>query len=90
MPNKRTHIVIPEDLVAAIDTIAGKRGRSKFLVESAWREVRRLQQLRALEQAVGAWKIKDHPELKGGSAAWVRKLRRESEKRFRRVARRAS
>jgi hypothetical protein len=28
---KRTHIVIPEQLVARIDIIVGKRGRSKFL-----------------------------------------------------------
>jgi RHH-type rel operon transcriptional repressor/antitoxin RelB len=40
------------------------------------REVRRRLQLKALRQAVGAWKDKDHPELKHGAAAWVRKLRR--------------
>jgi hypothetical protein len=28
-----------------------------------------------------AWQEKDHPELAAGSAAWVRKLRRESERR---------
>jgi len=30
------------------------------------------------KEAAGAWKDKDHPELKAGSAAWVKKLRRES------------
>ncbi|MCI0354063.1 MAG: TraY domain-containing protein [Acidobacteria bacterium] len=39
-------------------------------------EVRRRLQLTALRKARGAWKDKDHPELKHGSAAWVRKLRR--------------
>jgi hypothetical protein len=44
----------------------------------------RLRQLKAIEAAAGAWKDADHPELKGGSAKWVRKLRVESERRFKR------
>lgn len=83
MPNKRTHIVIPSTLVEEIDRLVGKRGRSRFLTEAAWYEVKRLQQLRALERAAGAWKDEDYPELKAGSARWVRKLRRQDEKRFR-------
>jgi hypothetical protein len=37
------------------------------------------------EAADGAWKDKDHPELKQGSANWVRKLRQENERRFKKV-----
>jgi len=33
-------------------------------------------------QQFTAWKDEDHPELKDGSAAWVRQMRSESEKRF--------
>ena len=88
MANTRTHIVIPAELVAEIDAVVGKRGRSKFLVEVARREIRRLRMLKALEQADGAWKDEDYPELKAGAAAWVRKLRREGERRFRRLSRR--
>jgi len=36
----------------------------------------------ALQAARGSWKDGDHPELKGGAAAWVRKMRTESEARF--------
>jgi hypothetical protein len=43
----------------------------------------RLRQIEALKAAAGAWKDKDHPELKQGSAKWVRKLRQESERRLR-------
>jgi len=46
----------------------------------------RRRQIAALKAAAGAWKDKDHPELKQGSAQWVRKLRHESEKRFQKVA----
>jgi Arc/MetJ-type ribon-helix-helix transcriptional regulator len=86
--SKRTHIVIPEQLAEEIDTLVGKRARSSFLTEAAWKEVRRLRMLKAIEEAGGAWKDKDHPELKGGPARYVEKIRREDEKRFERVAKR--
>src|ERR1022692_3543028 len=41
MPNMRTHVVLPGDLVAAIDHLVGKRGRSSFLKQAAWEEVDR-------------------------------------------------
>ena len=85
MNTKRTHIVIPEQLVARIDIIVGKRGRSKFLAQAAEKELMRLRQLKAIEAAAGSWKDKDHPELKHGAAKWVDKLRREDEKRFQKV-----
>jgi hypothetical protein len=44
------------------------------------RELMRLRQIAALKAAAGAWKDEDHPELKRGSARWVRELRRESER----------
>jgi hypothetical protein len=41
--------------------------------------------LKALEAAAGAWKDKDHPELKRGAARWVKKLRREYDQRLAKV-----
>jgi Arc/MetJ-type ribon-helix-helix transcriptional regulator len=86
--SKRTHIVISEQLAEEIDTLVGKRGRSSFLTEAAWKEVRRLRMLKALEEASGAWKDKDHPELRDGAAKYVEKVRKEDEKRFKRVSKR--
>jgi Arc/MetJ-type ribon-helix-helix transcriptional regulator len=83
--NKRTHVVIPEQLVKQIDLLVGSRQRSSFLTEAAEKELMRRKQIEALKAAAGAWKDKDHPELKQGSAAWVRKLRQESERRFQKV-----
>jgi hypothetical protein len=80
MTGKRTHVVIPESLVRAIDAIVGKRGRSAFIADAAGRELERRQLLEALGQAAGAWKDRNHPELKGGAAAWVSEQRREDEK----------
>ena len=79
MNAKRTHIGIPSQLVAQIDTLVGKRGRSAFLAEAAAKELSRLRQIRAVETAAGASKDKDHPELKRGAGDWVRKIRRESD-----------
>ncbi len=81
MTHRRTHIVIPEDLAAEIDEVAGKRGRSQFLIASARREISRHRMIRAISQAAGAWKDEDHPELRRGAAGHVAKLRREAERR---------
>ena len=85
MNTKRTHIVIPQQLVAEIDTVVGKRGRSAFLTQAAEKELVRLRQIKALEAAAGSWKDKDHPELKQGTARWVKQLRREYDRRLLRV-----
>ena len=79
MNTKRTHVVLSEQLVKDIDTLVGSRQRSSFITQAAERELMRLRQIAALKAAAGAWKDKDHPELKQGSVKWVRKLRQENE-----------
>ena len=79
MHTHRAHILLPEDLVQEIDALVGPRGRSAFLVETARNEVRRQKLLQFLNRKEPTWKDEDHPELAGGSARWVRKLRGESE-----------
>ncbi len=75
--SKRTRVVLSEQLVKDIDEIVGRRQRSSFLTEAAEHELMKLRQLKALKAAAGSWKDKDHPELKGGAAKWVDKLRSE-------------
>ena len=82
--NRRTHVVLADELVKEIDTLVGRRQRSGFITQAARKELMRLRQIEALNAAVGAWKDKDHPELKQGSAKWVRKLRKENERRLKR------
>lgn len=76
------------DLVAGIDKLVGKRGLSAFLAEIAREEIQRREQRSALKSAAGAWKDEDHPELKRGSDAWIRRMRAESEIRLQRICRR--
>ena len=81
MGTQRAHIVLPEDLVAEIDSLVGPRGRSAFLVETARAELRRRKLLSFLRGSQPAWRSQDHPGLASGSAAWVRRLRKESDTR---------
>lgn len=79
---KRTHVVIPSKVVSAIDAQVGKRRRSWFIVQAAERELRRLEQAKAVKAAAGAWRLEDHPEHRRGVTAWVRKLRAGGERRL--------
>jgi hypothetical protein len=81
---RRTHVVLPTDLVAQIDELVGARGRSKFIAEAAEHRLQIERQKRALEIGRGAWKDEDHPELQGpdGAAGWVRRMRDEETRRF--------
>jgi hypothetical protein len=78
---QRAHILIPGDLLQEIDDLVGPRGRSAFLLETARQEVQRRKLLRFLESEQPAWRAEDHPELDGGTAAFVQRMRRQSERR---------
>jgi Arc/MetJ-type ribon-helix-helix transcriptional regulator len=82
MVQKRTHVFLPEGLITDIDQLVGKGKRSKFLTEIVEREVRKQKLLRAIDEAAGCRKSEDHPELKNGSAAWVKALRTGGEARL--------
>lgn len=76
------------DVVADIDKLVGKRGRSAFLTELAQREIKLRRQREALREAAGSWKDEDHPELAQGAAAWVRQIRALDFERFEELERR--
>jgi hypothetical protein len=82
----RTHVVLPDKLVAEIDALVGQRRRSAFLAEVAEREVKRRRLLDLLTRKEPLWDPADHPEIDaaGGAAAWVGKMRREADRASRR------
>ena len=86
--SKRTHVILPVDVVADIDKIVGKRGRSAFLTELAQREIKIRRQREVLREIAGAWKSEDHPELAQGAAAWIRQIRALDNQRFEELERR--
>ena len=82
MSTSRTHITLPEEVRADLDRLVEKRNRSRFIADAVRKALLIARQKKALQEAAGAWKDKDHPELKAGASAWTKKHRRESETRF--------
>lgn len=75
-------------MVADIDKLVGKRGRSAFLTELAQREIRLRHQREVVQEVAGAWKAEDHPELACGAASWVEEIRALDSGRFDDIERR--
>ena len=82
MSTSRTNLTLPEDVRADLDRLVAKRSHNRFVAEAVRHALLIARQKAALREAAGSWKDKDHPELKNGAAAWVQKLRRESETRL--------
>jgi len=91
MAHQRVHILLPKELLREIDALVGHRKRSAFLAEVAEREVRRRGLQKVLERPEPLWNPADHPEIDaaGGAAAWVRKLRRGTDRGSERRGRRS-
>lgn len=85
---RRAHVILPIDVVADIDKLVGKRGRSAFLTEIAQREIKIRRQRDVLRETAGAWKSEDHPDLAQGAVAWVRQIRALDNQRFEELERR--
>jgi hypothetical protein len=82
-----TRVVLPSGVISGIDAAVGRRERSRFILQAAERELKRLAQAKALRSAAGSWADRDHPELRRGSAVWVNRIRSQGEKRFGQVTR---
>jgi hypothetical protein len=85
---RRAHVILPLDVVAGIDKLVGKRGRSAFLAELAQREIKLRLQREVLLDIAGAWKTEDHPELAHGAASWIKEIRALDAGRFEEMERR--
>lgn len=75
---KQANFLLPEDLLDELKMSVSKRHQSKVVAEALRKELKRLKLEKVLQTSFGAWKKRDHPELKGGTKAFVRKLRKSS------------
>ena len=77
----RTHVILSDEVVEAIDQLVGQRGRSRFLEEAAREKLERLELEHVLASTAGVLKTKDYPELedKASINEWVRAQRRTEE-----------
>lgn len=85
----RTHVVLPEELVRAIDALVGKGKRSRFIEEAVRERLRREATVCALEETAGVLSVEAHPEwaTREDVAAWVRESRKLDDTRLERPRR---
>jgi len=75
--NVRTNLLLPEDVVEAVDRLAGPRGRSRFVAEALRERIRREERMALLKSVAGIWR--DHPLFPTDESVveWVRAGRAE-------------
>lgn len=73
----RTHVRLDDALLDAIDAVAGKRGRIRFLEDAAREKLARLELESALNATAGIAREEDHPDwsTRQRAADWVRRTR---------------
>jgi hypothetical protein len=82
----KAHLVLPRDILEAVDQIAGKRRRSLFIAQATQEKLERERFLKVLDEVEGAWSDKNHPELK--TSKDVERYVREKRQSYRRPLKR--
>ena len=80
----RRHVVLPDDLVKAVDALAGKGKRSRFIEDAVREKLRTEALLVALQETAGMLSADEHPEWATPEkvASWVRESRQQSDRRL--------
>lgn len=73
----RTHVVIDDGVLDAIDDAVGQRGRSRFLEQAAREKLGRLELEATLRETAGIADAADYPAWtdRESAAEWVRSTR---------------
>ena len=78
----RTNVILPNDLVAEIDKLAGERKRSKFLEEAARDRIEAEKLKVAFEKARGILKGDPRFDTRSKVRKYIRDFRRRNSYRF--------
>ena len=81
----RTNVLLPEELVEELDQVAGKRKRSRFIVQAIREKLARLKFAEMLTQTAGAWSDENHPEIRTQEDLnrYLRRVRGATDRRVR-------
>ena len=74
----RTHVILSDDVIDAIDERVGERGRSRFLEQAAREKLERLELEAAITAGAGLLKDKEYAHWRNTASVqeWVRTSRR--------------
>jgi len=74
----RTHVILGDEVIEAIDKVVGQRGRSRFLEEAAREKLDRLELEQVIRDGAGSLEEKDYPHWRDQASIneWVRAQRR--------------
>lgn len=74
----RTHVILDDSVLRAIDDKVGQRGRSRFLEEAAREKLERIDLEAAIRKGAGMLKDEDYPHWRDTESVqeWVRASRR--------------
>jgi hypothetical protein len=74
----RTHVVLSDEVLRAVDEVAGRRGRSRFLEEAAREKLEQLALADSIAASAGIARGRPyaHWEDRDAAASWVQKTRR--------------
>src|SRR6478672_680416 len=80
--DRRIHIVLSDELMADLDRLVGKRGRSRFIEEAVRSRLRHDLQMAAIRKAAAnpvKFDLDLYPELATpeGTSEWVHRMRQE-------------
>jgi hypothetical protein len=76
----RTHVILDDEVLEAIDDKVGQRGRSRFLEEAAREKLERIALEEAIRTGAGLLKDEDYPHWRDTASVqeWVRASRTRS------------
>jgi hypothetical protein len=79
VPRIPVNMSLPEDLVVALDDVAGPRNRSAFAEEAIRRAIKREQLRLAIERTAGSLPMEHYPQWRTSAdvVTWVRMMRAE-------------
>ena len=74
----RTHVILDDEVLDAIDKAVGQRGRSRFLEEAAREKLDRTELEQVIRDGAGSLKERDYPHWQDQPSIneWVRAQRR--------------
>ncbi len=81
----RMNVSLPKDLVKDLKTNIPARGISKFMANATREEINRMKREKALKEILAAPPAFTFLKGKNAAVRWVRKMRREDNKRLKRI-----